>query len=147
VGSQQPPRERRPFEKGKRLNTSIFYPIVAIVGAVVTGVLMFGLLRVLMPLGIRYELAAEGIEVHFLGNVAVWKIKYHSVDSLKKVHFPTSAMWAIDPTVLRLGNRFIGDGVLIRRKSGLLRKIVITSESPDEFVMSVSAQLEHLFPH
>ena len=65
MGSQQPPRERRPFEKGKRLNTSIFYPIVAIVGAVVTGVLMFGLLRVLMPLGIRYELAAEGIEVHF----------------------------------------------------------------------------------
>ena len=47
---------------------------------------------------------------------------------------------------LRFGNRLWGDCVVIQKKSGLFRSVIITPDNPEEFIKSVQEAKQHVQP-
>jgi len=58
---------------------------------------------------------------------------------------PPIELWK--PTlVLKFGNRLWGDCVVIQKKSGLFRSVIITPDNPEEFIKSVQEAKQHVQP-
>ena len=52
-------------------------------------------------------------------------------------------LWLNPWYALRLGNRIFGDAVLIRRRQGLIKLIVITPDDPDRFIDGFNSLKRH----
>jgi hypothetical protein len=74
--------------------------------------------------------------VRLFGVIPESKTQLKDILEVRKVSFAELLPWKNIQSVgwFRLGNRMWGDGVLIRRKTGLFRTFVVSPDRPDEFV-------------
>jgi hypothetical protein len=66
--------------------------------------------------------------------IPIYKISYSKIEKIKKCSFKE-----LGPTklfLLRLGNRFWGDFVLIQKK-GFIKSVVITPDNADKFLKKI----------
>jgi|SRR5882757_3046830 hypothetical protein len=105
---------------------------IAALGALVVLMAMVFALRFLYG----YRVHNHAIEVVLFHLLPVYRIPIEDIESIQK------ASWrelGIGGATLRLGNRVFGQGVLIQRRSGWFRRVVISPEDPDSFISLVAA--------
>jgi hypothetical protein len=86
-----------------------------------------------------YRVSGRAIEITLFHVLPVYRLPIDNVESIGKT---TSGELGIDWSVLRLSNHLTTEGVLIKKRKGWFRRIVITPSDADEFIKKVSAQLE-----
>jgi|SRR6185437_13442144 len=86
-----------------------------------------------------YKLTDKGIKI--MGFFTLVFISYDDIDDV--TIFPSEEALKLfsSPDVLRLGNRFMGSGILIKRKSGILKKVFISPKNPEEFVLNMKRHI------
>jgi hypothetical protein len=94
-------------------------------------------------LGLRfiyeYRIRDNGIEFVIFGTISVYRVSVNNIESAEKI---SRRQLGIGGFTLRLGNRFMSTCVLIRKRRGPIRKIVITPADPDKFVGRVTALIQ-----
>jgi len=88
---------------------------------------------------LTYDLTDRGIDIVALRVVAVMRIPYRDIESIQAVSFRDSLR--LDPFVLRIGNRLVGETVVVSRKSGWFRRVLITPDDPSAFVAHAGSQV------
>jgi len=85
-----------------------------------------------------YHLGARAIEVRFLGVFKMYEIEYADIEEVRLV----PAREALRPkiTTLGMGNR-IGRIVEIKKRTGVVRSILVTPKDPESFVRLVSGMI------
>jgi hypothetical protein len=106
------------------------WPIVALGACLVLVAVVFGL-RLLYG----YRVRDQAIEVVLFHVLPVYRLPLEDIEQIRK------ASWSelgVGGRTLRLGNRFARQSVLIQRRSGWIRRIVITPDDPDRFISEVA---------
>jgi len=88
-----------------------------------------------------YRLSAEGVEFVVFGAIRVWLVRFADITIIRE--FPVWGLF-FGPNArvaLYLRNRIFGRNVLLRRKKGLIRQIVITPGEPAQFVRYVATRM------
>ena len=83
-----------------------------------------------------YRLANCAVEIILFRALPVYRIPVRDIELIQK------ASWrklGIGGTTLRLGNRLARECVLIQKRTGLIRRIVITPDDADRFISQVNA--------
>ena len=110
---------------------------------IIFGLILFGLSIVAvisaMPLWYDYDIDERGIRVFVLRRFAVWRIPFDTIINVRLFSWRETWLWA---AALRLGNRIRRENVLVERRSGLIRRIVLSPRDPAGFVGEVSKRLE-----
>jgi hypothetical protein len=91
----------------------------------------------------NYQVTGRGIEIVLFGRFP-----------LKRVPFNNIAEVRVGPTTremlpfkgIAFGNRVWGQTVLVRQKTGLVRRLFITPDNPEQFVRKVREQLPPVSP-
>ncbi len=91
-----------------------------------------------MNLIFQHELTNDAIRIRLMGLVTLREIALKDIASIEVV----SLLNPPDPTVMFYAERWPGkavgkEGVLIRKRSGMSRVVLMTPESPHEFVQAV----------
>lgn len=96
-------------------------------------------LYVVAQFGLRliydYRLTGDSLEILLFRVFPVYRVPFKEIES---VYMTSWNQAKLGFSTLRLGNRFARRFVVIRRKSGSLRVLVITPDRPEEFVNRVS---------
>jgi hypothetical protein len=94
----------------------------------------------------NYKISKDSIRIVLLEKITLFRISFSNIIEIKKISFKEALsndeyFWA-----LKFGNRIWGEGVLIRRKKGFLKMILITPDRADEFISKVEreTQLTHV---
>jgi hypothetical protein len=91
-----------------------------------------------MPLWHDYDVDERGIRIFVLRGFTVWRIPFDSIEGIRLFDWRETLRWAV---ALRLGNRIRRENVLVERRSGLIRRIVLSPRDPTGFVNEVSKHL------
>jgi hypothetical protein len=91
-----------------------------------------------MPVWYDYDLDERGIRVFVLRRFPVWRIPFDTIEGIRLLAWHETWLWAV---ALRLGNRIRRETVLVERRSGLIRRIVLSPRDPTGFVSEVSKHL------
>lgn len=104
--------------------------------------------RSFWPLLLRTRTTARGIEVCLLGLVPAIRIRFEDIIEVRPLSFRGLLPWSNTRSTgwLRLGMRFGSGGVLIRKKSGPFKNIVVTPDDIEAFVNEVRSKQELLHP-
>jgi hypothetical protein len=86
----------------------------------------------------NYYIEEDSIKVILSGRVTLGHIPFSSVQEIRKVSFKEALLpnGLAGFLALRIGNRVWGEILLIRRKKGIFKNILITPNSSDEFVQN-----------
>ncbi len=95
---------------------------------------------------IEYRRDPDAVRVVVFRRFPIVTIPYHAIVEVRRVSsdevlVPRSGVML---AAIRVGNRWTREAVLIVRRKGLRRGVVITPERPDEFVADVRARAVHL---
>lgn len=105
-----------------------------ILGFAVVGAITIVLLQVCLRYVYSYDIRDGDIRIVLFRFVPLMKIRISNVQEIKER--PPMELWK--PTVaLKFGNRLWGACVLICKKRGFIRRIVITPDNAHEFVERV----------
>ncbi|WP_284321699.1 hypothetical protein [Dyella acidisoli] len=88
-----------------------------------------------------YRVKNHSIEIVLFRALPIYRIPVDNIDLIQK------SSWlglGIGGAALRFGNRIFGTCVLVRRRSGLFRRIVITPEDADKFINDVIAAQQRI---
>jgi hypothetical protein len=90
-----------------------------------------------------YRMGKDGIEIVLLGRFVVWSIGYRSIESISEVGMFSSIGGPLNYMFrgVVIGNRISIKGVVVVRKAGVFRFIVLTPENRALFVNSVTSHL------
>lgn len=83
-----------------------------------------------------FRVCNHAIEVVLFGVFPVYQVRVEDVAEIKKVPWRDLR---IGGGILRLGNQFAGQCVLIQKRTGWFRRVVITPKNPDAFISQVIA--------
>jgi hypothetical protein len=110
------------------MNSNLF---IAVLGAaLVLCAVVFGL-RVLYG----YRVENRAVEIVLLHVLPVYRLPIDDIELIQKVSWSDLG---IGGGTLRLGNRFAGQCVLIQKRNGWFRRIVITPDDADGFISQVA---------
>lgn len=100
-------------------------------------------LRVTLRRVIEYRRDSDAVRVVVFGRLPIITIPYRTIVEISKVRSDEVVVprRLVMFTAIRAGNRLSGDAVLIVRRKGLRRGVVLTPEGPDEFVADVRARV------
>jgi hypothetical protein len=87
----------------------------------------------------KYGITDNSIEYTMFGHFRVWKSSFDDISDVQIISF--ARLW-ITPS-LRLMNRPFAQYVLVRKRRGVFRAVVITPNSPEEFVRLVQQRIQH----
>jgi hypothetical protein len=87
-----------------------------------------------------YALTSAGIEVRLFARFPVYRISLRSVERVVFWSPSLSDLTAIG--TLRLGNRLVGTAVVITRRRGFPRRIIITPDNPRAFAAALRRRVE-----
>ncbi|MDQ0473381.1 hypothetical protein [Labrys wisconsinensis] len=87
-----------------------------------------------------YRIRAENIEIVLFNRLPVYRIPIASIDTISKASW---RQMGIGGLTLRLGNRIARHGLLIRRKNGWLRCVIITPDDNDAFIREFDLIKKH----
>jgi hypothetical protein len=79
-----------------------------------------------------YDIKNGAIRVLLFAAIPVIRIPISEVVQVTRAS--TTRLWLNPWYAVRLGNRIIGQAVLVQRKQGLVKSIVITPDDPDRFI-------------
>ena len=82
------------------------------------------------------RLTEDSIEVFYWG-LRVWRCRFADVVEVRLVSFS----YLLLPAALRLMNRPFGPYVLVRKKSGIVRRVVITPDDAQGFIAFVRSRM------
>lgn len=84
----------------------------------------------------NYRLEEDSIKFIFLGKITLGRIPFSSVREIRKVSFKEALFpnGVAGLLALRVGNRVWGEILLIQRKNGVFKTILITPDTSNEFV-------------
>ena len=93
---------------------------------------------------IRYRITNSSIEVVLFGCIPISKTLFPDILEVRSVSFNELLPWKNLQSVgwYRLGNRVWGDGVLIRRRRGMVRRFVISPDEPRDFVNELNRKVD-----
>ena len=84
-----------------------------------------------------YTISKDSIRVVLFGKIPLFRIPFSNIAEIRKISFKEALIDIEYFSTLRFGNRIWGDGVLIRRKEGFFKIIVITPDNADEFISKI----------
>jgi len=105
-----------------------------IVFSIVTIPVVLLFLHLCMRYGYNYDVEGDRVRVVLFRFIPVMTIKIANIREIEKRS--AAELWKPTPS-LKFGNRLWGDTVLIQKKRGFIRSIVITSDNANEFVEHV----------
>jgi hypothetical protein len=100
-------------------------------------VIVFGGSQLMGPHFGKYAITDNSIEFIMFGKFPVWRANFEDITEIQPISFARSI---IVPS-LHLMNRPFGQFVLIRRRSGLFKAVLITPDEPEEFVRTVRRKI------
>jgi hypothetical protein len=84
-----------------------------------------------------YRIEDRTIRFRLFNLIPIYSLSVDDIQTIQKISWRQAG---IGGTTLRLGNRLFSlTGVLIQKRKGIFRKMVITPENPDEFIRAVGA--------
>ena len=98
----------------------------------------FGFYLYFMSIIYHHEVTQDAIRIRFLGFMTLRKVGLSEIESIEVV----DTLKLRDPTIFFYAEKWPGkfgkEGVLIKKKSGLSRVLLISPENPGEFVEHVN---------
>jgi hypothetical protein len=89
---------------------------------------------------LNYHLRRDRVQFLLLGFIPFGHVEFRNIADIRKSEW----FAALNPTVLALYNRFIGQWVLIKKKMGFRTDVLITSDDADRFIEEVRAGIARL---
>ncbi len=87
----------------------------------------------------NYKLTDDSIQLIALGAVPVMRIRFADISDVREVSFGQTLKSG--PFTLRLGNRIIGGFVLVRKRKGLIRSVVLTPDDVPDFLRQIERRV------
>ncbi len=107
-------------------------PLIAVLGAaLVLFAVIYGLRFVF-----GYRVANHAVEIVLFHALPVYRLPVDNIELIQKVSWRELGAGG---SILRLGNRFARQCVLIQRRGGRFRRIVVTPDDADGFIGQVTA--------
>ena len=78
-----------------------------------------------------YRINDRAIEVLLFRLIPLYRLPFDNIESIKKISLREAGLGGF---TIRLGNRIMGARLLITKKRGLFKKIIITPDKIDEFI-------------
>ncbi len=93
---------------------------------------------------INYRIEKNSIQFVLFGKIPLIQIQLSNIAEIRKVSFKEATFQrGIEGIlVLRCGNRLWGQIILIRRKKGIFKTILITPDNADEFISKIRERME-----
>lgn len=91
---------------------------------------------------INYQLNDASLTIVVFGFIKVMKIPYADIGDVREMTFKETLRPSL--TTLRFGNRIFGNIILIERKAGLVRRVLITPDDPSDFISKIRARVTTL---
>jgi hypothetical protein len=88
-----------------------------------------------------YKITNSDVEIRVFG--LPFKIDLIDIEEVRKVSFRELLPWKNPKSVswLRLGNKLLGEGILIRRNRGIFRTVIISPDKPNVFIEEINLKL------
>ena len=109
--------------------------IVALVGVLLCSTLLFQFTGRYLY---NYRITDRGIEVVLIGKFPVMRVGF---DNIAEIRVGPATKEMLPFKGIAFGNRVWGRTVLVRQKTGLVRRLFITPDNPEQFVRKVREQL------
>jgi hypothetical protein len=106
--------------------------VAALIFFIIVGALAF---QILGRYVFRYRITKDSLQFVVFGKIPYMSIKLANIAEIREVSFKEATFQK--PLVWRCGNRLWGKIVLIRRKKGIIKTILITPDNPDEFISEI----------
>ncbi len=92
----------------------------------------------------NYRIVKDSIQFVLFGKIPMIHIQLADIAEMRKVSFMEATFQkGIEGLfVLRCGNRLWGQIVLIRRKKGIFKRVLITPDNADEFISKIRERIE-----
>ena len=100
-------------------------------------VVVFGGSQLAGPYFGKYKITDSSIEFVMFGKLRVWRSSFEDITEIQLVSFARSM---ILPS-LHLMNRPFGQFVLVRRRRGMFKAVLISPDQPQEFVRIVRQKI------
>jgi|GEM_PF-4383785 hypothetical protein len=114
---------------------------MTMVGNILAGfaliIIVFGASQIVGPYCVKYRITDDSIEFVMFRNLRVWRISFEDIADIRLVSFARSF---IIPA-LHLMNRPFAQYVLVRRRRGVFRAVLITPDQPRELVRLVREKI------
>jgi hypothetical protein len=94
--------------------------------------------QILGPRCGKYRISDDSIEFMMFGKLRVWRCSFEEISEIRPISFARSF---IIPA-LHLMNRPFAQYVLVRKRRGVFRAVLITPDQPEEFVQIVRQKTE-----
>ena len=106
-----------------------------VIGSAIFGAATIALLQTCLRYVYNYDVRGDHVRVVLFRRIPLMVIRISNIREIKEA--PPIELWK--PTcALKFGNRLWGACVLICKKRGLIRRIVITPDNPHAFVEQVN---------
>lgn len=114
--------------------------VITLAAAVVAALVVIGAIAALPWL---YDCRVQGqsIDIVLFRKLPIYRLRLTNVASVAKVSRKELAIKGAQGGTLGLGNRPFGDYVLVTKRKGPFRRIVLTPVDADEFVEEVSSRM------
>ena len=110
-----------------------------IAAAFALSVIVLGASQILGPRFGKYRVADDSIEFVMFGKLRIWKTAFEDIGDIQVISF----VRALFLPALHLMNRPFAQYVLVRRRRGLFRWVLITPDQPQEFIRIVREKIQH----
>jgi hypothetical protein len=102
-------------------------------------VIVFGVGQIAGPYCGKYRITDDAIEFVMFGNLRVWRCSFEDISDIQPVSFARSFVLP----ALHLMNRPFAQYVLLRRRRGVFRFVLITPDRPQELVRMVREKIRN----
>jgi len=95
--------------------------------------IVFGASQIAGPHCGKYRITDDAIEFVTFGNLRIWRASFEDISDIRPVSFAQSFLLP----ALHLMNRPFAQYVLVRRRRGVFRWVLITPDQPQELVRTI----------
>lgn len=99
--------------------------------------IVFGASQIAGPYCGKYRVTDDSIEFVMFGNLRVWRSSFEDISDIRLISFTRSFVMP----ALHLMNRPFAQYVLVRRRRGVFRFVLITPDQPHELVRLVRQKM------
>lgn len=93
----------------------------------------------------NYRITNDSLQFVVFGKVPYMYIKLANIAEIREVSFKEATFEK--SMAWRCGNRLWGRGILIRRRKGIIKTILITPDNVDEFISKIRERMEQVAGH
>jgi hypothetical protein len=113
---------------------------VYILAAIALFVIVLGTGQIVGPRSGKYRITGDSIEFVMFGSFRVWRCPFEDITDIRF----TSFLGSFFSPALHLMNRPFAQIILIRRRRGIFRLVLMTPDHPREFVRIIQEKIRSL---